>query len=155
MARLGFRIRPAIRRDVPEILRLIRALAKYEKLSPQVVATEPMLRKTLFGSKPAAAVLLACVKTRVVGFALFFQNYSTFLAKPGIYLEDLFVEPSQRGRGIGKTLLAAVARIAVKRRCGRFERARVHHPLVPRHGEPRRGRVEPVSDGVDRRGSGR
>ena len=117
----GLRLRPATRHDVSEILRLIRALAAYEKLTDQVVATEAVLRKTLFGPRPAAEVLLACVNTRVVGFALYFQNYSTFLAQPGIYLEDLFVEPDQRGRGIGKALLAAVAKIAVTRRCGRFE----------------------------------
>lgn len=121
MSARGLRIRPATRRDLPAILRLIRALAKYEKLSREVVATESALRKTLFGSKPAAEVLLASVQGRVVGFALYFQNYSTFLAKPGIYLEDLFVQPEQRGHGIGKTLLAAVAKVAVQRCCGRFE----------------------------------
>jgi GNAT superfamily N-acetyltransferase len=106
---------------VADILRLIRALASYEKLSHEAVATTAQLRRTLFGRKPAAEVLLAQVNGRVVGFALFFQNYSTFLGKPGIYLEDLFVEPEMRGRGIGKRLLASVARLAVKRRCGRFE----------------------------------
>ena len=117
----GLRLRPATQRDVPEILRLIRALAKYEKLSRQVVATQAGLRKTLFGPKPSAEVLLAPVEGRVAGFALFFQSYSTFLARPGIYLEDLFVDPPYRGRGIGKALLAAVAKIAIKRGCGRFE----------------------------------
>ncbi|MGH8481131.1 MAG: GNAT family N-acetyltransferase [Nevskiaceae bacterium] len=114
-------LRPAVRADVPEILRLIRALAEYEKLSHEVAATEGALAQTLFGGAPAAEVLLAVEDGRTVGFALFFQNYSTFLARPGIYLEDLFVEPAFRGRGIGKALLAAVARLAVERRCGRFE----------------------------------
>lgn len=118
---MSFTIRPGRRRDVPEILRLIRALAAYEKLSAEVVATAPQLRTTLFGRKPAAEVLLARTGKRTVGFALFYQNYSTFLGKPGIYLEDLFVEPKLRGQGIGKALLAAVAKIAVRRNAGRFE----------------------------------
>jgi GNAT superfamily N-acetyltransferase len=114
-------LRRAVRADVPEILRLIKALAEYEKLSGDVVATEAALAQTLFGDRPAAEVLLAEEGGRAVGFALFFQNYSTFLARPGIYLEDLFVEPALRGRGIGKALLQAVARLAVERGCGRFE----------------------------------
>ena len=114
-------LRRAVRADVPEILRLIRALAEYEKLSHEVVASEAALAQTLFGDRPAAEVLLAEEGGRAVGFALFFQNYSTFLAKPGIYLEDLFVEPAQRGKGLGKALLAAVAKLAVERGCGRFE----------------------------------
>lgn len=114
-------LRPAVRADVPEILRLIRALADYENLSREVVATEAALAATLFGDRPAAEVLLAEDQGRAVGFALFFPNYSTFLAKPGIYLEDLFVEPAHRGKGTGKALLKAVARIAVERGCGRFE----------------------------------
>ena len=114
-------LRRAVRADVPEILRLIRALAEYEKLSHEVVANEAALAQTLFGDKPAAEVLLAVEEARPVGFALFFQNFSTFLAKPGIYLEDLFVEPALRGRGIGRELLRAVARLAVERGCGRFE----------------------------------
>ena len=115
------RLRPAVRGDVPEILRLIRALAEYERLSHEVVATEAALAATLFGEAPAAEVLLAEEQGRAVGFALFFRNFSTFLARPGIYLEDLFVEPAYRGRGIGKALLQAVARLAVQRGCGRFE----------------------------------
>lgn len=114
-------LRPATRTDVPEILRLIRALAEYEKLAHEVVATEAALAGTLFGDKPAAEVLLAEEGGRAIGFALFFQNYSTFLARPGIYLEDLFVEPASRGHGVGKSLLKAVAKLAVERRCGRFE----------------------------------
>lgn len=114
-------IRPATAGDVPAILRLIRALAEYEKLLHEAVATEEDLRRTLFGAKPAAEVLLAEQDGRAVGMALFFQNYSTFLGKPGIYLEDLFVEPACRGQGIGKALLQAVARLAVQRGCGRFE----------------------------------
>ncbi len=118
---MSFTIRKGQRRDVPEILRLIRGLAEYERLSDEVVATAAQLRKTLFGRKPAAEVLLAQSGRRTVGFALFFPNYSTFLGKSGIYLEDLFVEPGLRGQGIGKALLAAVAKIAVKRKAGRFE----------------------------------
>jgi len=114
-------LRRATRADVPEILRLIRALAEYEKLASDVVATEAGLAETLFGARPAAEVLLAEESGRAVGFALFFQNYSTFLGKPGIYLEDLFVEPAIRGKGLGKQLLQAVARLAVERGCGRFE----------------------------------
>jgi GNAT superfamily N-acetyltransferase len=114
-------IRPARPGDVADILRLIRALAEYEKLAHEVVATEAALRDSLFGPQPAAEVLLAEADGRVVGLALFFQNYSTFLARPGLYLEDLFVEPEFRGRGLGKALLTALAKLAVKRGCGRFE----------------------------------
>lgn len=114
-------LRRAVRADVAEILRLIRALAEYEKLAHEVVATEAALVETLFGARPAAEVLLAEEGGRAVGFALFFRNYSTFLARPGIYLEDLFVEPACRGKGLGKALLKAVARIAVERGCGRLE----------------------------------
>lgn len=114
-------IRSAAVSDVPDILRLIKALAEYEKLSHEVVATEVALAQALFGPRPAAEVLLAEEDGRSVGFALFFQNFSTFLGKPGIYLEDLFVEPAFRGRGIGRDLLRAIARLAVERGCGRFE----------------------------------
>ena len=114
-------IRGATAADVPSVLRLIRALAEYERLGHEAVATEADLEATLFGPDPAAEVLLAIVDRRAVGLALFFRNYSTFLGKPGIYLEDLFVEPAHRGRGIGKALLKAVARIAVERGCGRYE----------------------------------
>ena len=114
-------IRSARPDDVREIHRLIRALAEYEKLAHEVVGTEGALRETLFGARPAAEVLLAEEQGRPIGLALFFQNYSTFLARPGLYLEDLFVEPGWRGKGIGKALLAAVAKLAVQRGCGRFE----------------------------------
>jgi len=107
--------------DVPLILELIRGLAEYERLSHQVTATEEKLRDTLFGAQPAADVLLARVVNECVGFALFFPNYSTFLAQPGIFLEDLFVKPEWRGKGIGKALLVRVAQIARGRGCGRFE----------------------------------
>ena len=115
------RIAPATIDDVPTILRLIKGLADYEKLSHEVVADEAALRRTLFSERPVAEALLAWVDAEAVGFALFFHNYSTFLARPGIYLEDLFVLPEQRGRGIGRTLLTRLAQIAVERGCGRLE----------------------------------
>ncbi|MCA8982841.1 MAG: GNAT family N-acetyltransferase [Planctomycetaceae bacterium] len=116
-----FRIRPAIPADAPGILDLIHELAAYEKLSAEVVATPEKLRETLFGQAPAAECLLAEQGERVVGMAIFFTNYSTFLAQPGVYLEDLYVRDEQRGQGIGKALLTAVARLAVQRGCGRME----------------------------------
>jgi GNAT superfamily N-acetyltransferase len=115
------RIEPATERDVPLILRLIKGLAEYEKLSDEVRATEAGLRETLFGSRPAADVIVAYAGNEPAGFALFFPNYSTFLGKPGLYLEDLFVLPEWRGHGIGRALLAQLAKIAVERGCGRFE----------------------------------
>jgi len=114
-------IRPATEQDISTILGFIRALAKYEHLEHEVVATETSLRQTLFGARPYAEVVFACVDGVPQGFALFFHNYSTFLGKPGIYLEDLFVHPEARGRGIGKYLLAWLARTAVERHCGRLE----------------------------------
>ena len=114
-------IRPASRADVPLILELIRALADYEKLAHACVATEQRLAETLFGDKPYAETLIAEWNGVPAGFALYFHNYSTFLAQPGIYLEDLFVQPELRGRGIGKALLVKLARIAEKRACGRLE----------------------------------
>lgn len=114
-------IRPATGADVPLILDFIRGLAEYERLPHEVVATEERLRRTLFGARPAAEVLLAYCGTEPAGFALFFHNYSTFLALPGIYLEDLFVRPEHRGSGIGGRLLAELARLAVDRGCGRLE----------------------------------
>jgi GNAT superfamily N-acetyltransferase len=112
---------PAVASDVPDIHRLVTALAEYEKLTDQVVSTEDDLRRSLFGARPYAEVILAKVDGETVGFALFFHNYSTFLGRPGIYLEDRFVVPERRGEGIGRELLAALARIAVERGCGRLE----------------------------------
>jgi GNAT superfamily N-acetyltransferase len=100
---------------------LIRGLAEYEKLSHLVAATEEQLRVTLFGARPAAEVLLAKRDAECAGFALFFPNYSTFLAQPGLYLEDLYVKPHLRGQGIGAALLAELARLAIARGCGRVE----------------------------------
>jgi GNAT superfamily N-acetyltransferase len=114
-------IRPATPADVPSIIQLIRALSDYEKLSDQVVITEVQLREHLFGARPYAEVLLAEEASRVVGYALFFHTYSTFLGRPSLYLEDLFVLPEHRGRGHGKGLLARLAKLAVERGCGRFE----------------------------------
>ncbi|CAN5915864.1 GNAT family N-acetyltransferase [soil metagenome] len=114
-------LRVATVADVPAILAFIKDLAEYEKLSHEVVATEDALRATLFGARPAAEVIIAELDSAPVGFALFFTSYSTFLAKPGIYLEDLFVRPAARGRGVGSALLAALARIALDRGYGRFE----------------------------------
>jgi len=116
-----FEIRQATEADVPVILRFIRALAEYEKLSHKVVATEESLRRTLFGNPRFAEVILGYEDGEPVGFALFFHNYSTFLGRPGIYLEDLFVDPDRRGRGYGKALLAHLARLARDRDCGRLE----------------------------------
>jgi GNAT superfamily N-acetyltransferase len=114
-------IRTATSADVPAIARLIRGLAEYEKLAHLVALDEERLRQHLFGPRPFAEVLLAEEDGRVVGFALFFHNYSTFLGEPGIYLEDLFVEPGYRGRGHGKALLLALARLALERGCGRLD----------------------------------
>jgi GNAT superfamily N-acetyltransferase len=114
-------IRPATPDDAAIIARLIRDLAEYERLAHCVFMEEQQLREHLFGPRPFAEVLLAEEAGSVVGFALFFHNYSTFLGKPGIYLEDLFVRPEHRGQGHGKGLLQALARLAVERGCGRLE----------------------------------
>ena len=114
-------IAAATERDVPIILEMIRGLAEYEKLSHLVAATEDLLRRSLFGERAAAEVLLAYQREECVGFALFFANYSTFLAQPGIYLEDLFVKPEARGNGAGRALLRELARLATERGCGRVE----------------------------------
>lgn len=114
-------IRPATEDDAALILRFIEKLGEYEKLSHEVVGTEDLLRQHLFGPRPYAEVLLAFWGGEPVGFALFFHNFSTFLARPGIYLEDLFVDADHRGKGIGKALLVTLARIAMERGCGRLE----------------------------------
>ena len=112
---------PATAGDIADIHRLIVALAEYERLSEAVVSTEADIHTALFGVRPYAEVLLAKSGGDTVGFALFFHNFSTFLGRPGLYLEDLFVLPERRGQGIGRSLLAALARVAVDRGCGRFE----------------------------------
>jgi GNAT superfamily N-acetyltransferase len=114
-------IRAATPADVPQILAFIRGLADYEKLSADVTATEEKLHATLFGARPAAECVLAFADGAPAGFAIFFTNYSTFLAQPGLYLEDLFVSPGFRGRGIGKAILLHLARLANERGCGRME----------------------------------
>lgn len=118
---MSIAIRPARVEDVPTIASLIRGLAVYEKLEHEVRMTEEKVRDSMFGLRPYAEAILAEEDGRAVGFALFFHNYSTFLAQPGLYLEDLFVLESHRGKGIGKALLAQLARIAVDRHCGRLE----------------------------------
>lgn len=115
------RIVPATPADVPAIFEMIRGLAEYEKLSHTVTATEERIRETLFGPRPAAEVLLAEWEGERAGFALFFPNYSTFLGQPGLYLEDLYVKPHARGRGLGLALLRELAKIAVARNYGRVE----------------------------------
>jgi GNAT superfamily N-acetyltransferase len=114
-------VRPATPADLPLIAELIRDLAVYEKLEDQCVATHEALHEALFGSTPAASALIGELDGKPEGFALYFTNFSTFLARPGIYLEDLFVRPHARGFGLGKALLCTLARIAVERRCGRVE----------------------------------
>jgi len=114
-------IRTATEHDVPLILDFIKALAEYERLADRVVATEDSLRETLFGNPRFAETLIADADGQPIGFALFFHNYSTFLGRPGIYLEDLFVKPEARGHGYGKALLARLAAIAKARNCGRLE----------------------------------
>ena len=113
--------RAATEADVPTILALIHELAEYEKLTHEVVATVESLLETLFCPNPCAEALMGCVDGKAVGFALYFQNYSTFLARPGLHLEDLYVQPAHRGCGLGKALITAVARIAYERGCGRYE----------------------------------
>jgi GNAT superfamily N-acetyltransferase len=116
-----FTIRPATVADVSIILELIRALSEYERAPNDVVATEQILQETLFGKKPAAEVLLLFENEIAAGFALFFHNFSTWIGRPGLYLEDLFVRPEHRGKGYGRALLIELAKIARERNCGRME----------------------------------
>ena len=115
-------IAPAAPADVPLILALINELAEYEKLRHESVATEAAIHQALFGVEPRAETVIARLDGEPAGFALFFHNFSTFLGKPGLYLEDLFVRPEYRGRAVGKTLLAYLAALALERGCGRFQR---------------------------------
>jgi GNAT superfamily N-acetyltransferase len=116
-----FTLRPAEPRDCADLTRLILELAEYEKLTHQAAPTPEGLRAALFGERPACEAIIAERGGRAVGFALFFTTFSTFLCKPGLYLEDVFVEPAHRGAGIGKAILRHLAGLAVDRRCGRFE----------------------------------
>jgi GNAT superfamily N-acetyltransferase len=114
-------IRPARRSDIPDLMRLIRDLAVYEKLEHLIVATEEMMERGLFGEGSRAEAIVCSEGGRAVGMAIYTHNFSTFLGRKGLYLEDLFVEPAHRGKGYGKALLVALARIARDRGCGRFE----------------------------------
>ena len=116
-----FEIRSAIEADVPTVLSFIRKLASYEGLSQEVVATEELLRKTLFGQPQTAEVAIGYLDDLPIGFVLYFHNYSTFLGRPGLYIEDLFVDENYRRRGYGRMLLLHVARLARERGCGRLE----------------------------------
>ena len=124
-SKISFKIRPATVNDVPAILRLVKALAEYEKLADQVTATEELFRKFGFGKKKYYYALIAekidGTEKSQIGFALYFFTFSTFLSKPTLYLEDLFVLPEYRGNGVGKALLTALAKIALQRGCGRME----------------------------------
>ena len=115
------KIRAATREDVPTILQLIRDLAEYERAPKEVTATEEQLVDILFGKRPSAEVALGFENNLPVGFAVFFQNFSTWLGRPGLYLEDLFVKPEERGKGYGRALLVHLAKIARQRGCGRME----------------------------------
>lgn len=114
------RIVPAEQKDIPLILTFIRKLAEYEKLLDRVVADESSLRNALFGARPAAEVILAYIDEQAVGFAIYFQTFSTFMARSGIYLEDLFIEPGYRSRGVGTALLIYLAQLTVQRGCARL-----------------------------------
>ena len=114
-------MRAAEEHEVALVLGFIRELAEFEHLSHEVVATEGKLRQALFGPRPFAEVVFACVDGEAVGFALYFHSFSTFLGRPGLYLEDLFVRPAERGRGVGQYLLSWLARVALERGCGRLE----------------------------------
>lgn len=121
MRRMSITARPAVPSDVPLVLQFIRELAVYEKLAHEVVATEASLRDALFGERRVAEVIFAMVDGREEGFALFFHNFSTFVGRPGLYLEDIYVRPEMRGRGVGRFLFGELARIARERNCGRME----------------------------------
>jgi GNAT superfamily N-acetyltransferase len=116
-----FRIAHATEKDVALLLQFIKELAEYEKLADSVTATEEELREALFGGRPAAEALIGYAGVEPAGFALFFHNFSTFLSRRGLYLEDLFVRPNWRGQGLGSRLLGELARIALERGCGRLE----------------------------------
>lgn len=118
---MNLTIQPATKDDAPIILQFIRELAEFEKLAHAVVATEAKISEALFGPRPYAEAQIAWLDGKAVGFALYFHTFSTFLAQPGIYLEDLYVTPSCRGKGVGKALLKELAEIAVERNCGRVE----------------------------------
>jgi GNAT superfamily N-acetyltransferase len=117
----NFKLKHAEAQDVPVILELIKGIAEYEKLSHEVVATEELLQENLFGEKKYAEVIIGYENETPVGFVLFFHNFSTFLGRPGLYLEDLFVYEEHRGKGYGKVLLLFLAKLAQERACGRFE----------------------------------
>ena len=138
-------IRPATAADTPLLLDFIRQLADYERLSHEVVTDEATLRESLFGVPPAAEAVIGLLDEVPAGFALFFQNFSTFLGRPGLYLEDLFVRPEARGRGLGEALLRHLAGEAVRRRCGRFEWAVLdwNEPAIRFY---RKWGAEPLSD---------
>jgi GNAT superfamily N-acetyltransferase len=121
MSTTGFRLEPATEQHLPLILRFIRELAEYEQLAHEVVATEEGLRESFFGPRPAAEAVFAYAGDEPVGFAIYFQTFSTFLGRPGIYLEDLYVTPRWRGHGVGRRLLGHVARVAVERGYARME----------------------------------
>lgn len=117
----GFRIEETAGQDVPLILSFIKELAEYERLSDSVVVTEGLVREALFGERPSAEAVIGYYEDAPVGFALFFHNYSTFSGRPGLYLEDLYVRPEMRGRGLGRALLVYLAQVARSRGCGRME----------------------------------
>ncbi len=117
----GFVLREATDSDVPLILSFIRELAEYEKLAHEVVATEDLLHESLFGDRKVAEVIIGYYQGEPVSFALYYDNFSTFLGRPGIYVEDLYVKPMMRGKGIGKSMLAYIASLARERKCGRVE----------------------------------
>jgi GNAT superfamily N-acetyltransferase len=149
----GIDIASATPADVPLVLSLITALAEYEKLRHEVIATEQSLNQALFGPRPSAEAVIARVAGSAAGFALFFHNFSTFLGKPGLYLEDLFVLPEFRGRSIGKALLQYLAQLALQRDCGRFEWAVLDWNRPARDFYESLG-AEPKSDWIIHRVSG-